>query len=160
MPPSQENPWTRSSNSALRSLFGEDDLGERALALFQSSLQPKTYANNGSNMTSFFALCEEQAIPFLNVTNIDVTRYIAWMRERGTVAVDNLQPYLSAINKFLIDHEKPPVALGPLVSGVRAGLVNCQEDLDPTPERLPLPAPVALAILERAEKILRMKNAQ
>ena len=74
--PHKDNPWTRSSSSALRSLFGGDDLGARALALFQSSLQPKTYANYGSNMTSFFAFCEEQAIPFLNVTNIDVTRYI------------------------------------------------------------------------------------
>jgi hypothetical protein len=87
-------------------------------------------------MTSFFAFCEEQAIPFLNVTNIDVTRYIAWVGERGTVAADSLQPYLSAINKFIIDHGKPSVALGPLVSGVRAGLANCHEDLDPTPERL------------------------
>ncbi len=47
-----------------------------------------------------------------------------------------------------------------MVAGVRAGLANCQEDLDPTPERLPLPAPVALAVLERAEEIIRIKNAQ
>jgi hypothetical protein len=63
-------------------------------------------------MTSFFAFCEEQAIPFLDVINIDVTRYIARMGERGTVAAGSLQLYLSAINKFLIDHGKPPVALG------------------------------------------------
>ena len=42
-----------------------------------------------------------------------------------------------------------------MVSGVRSGLANCQTDLAPTPERLPLPAPVALAILKKAEHLLR-----
>jgi hypothetical protein len=136
-------------------VFGDDALGAKALALFQSALQPKTYINYGSNMTSFFTYCEENAIPYLDVTTIDIARYIAWMGERGTVAADSLQPYLSAINKFLLDHGKPPVALGAMVAGVRLGLANCQTDMAPTPERLPLPAPVALAILERAEALLR-----
>jgi hypothetical protein len=106
-------------------VFGNGTLGEKALALFQSALQPKTYQNYGSNMTSFFTFCEENAIPYLDVTNIDIARYIAWMGDRGTVAADSLQPYLSAINKFLLDHGKPPVALGPMVAGVRLGLANC-----------------------------------
>ena len=42
-----------------------------------------------------------------------------------------------------------------MVSGVRKGLANCQRDLAPTPERVPLPAPVMLAILEQAEDILK-----
>ena len=67
-----------------------------------------------------------------------------------------MQPYLSAINKFLQDHARPPVALGPLVSGVRKGLEKCQRDASPTPERLPLPAPVALSILEGAEHMLTL----
>jgi hypothetical protein len=89
------------------------------------------------------------------VTNIDITRYLAWIGDQGTMAADSLHPYLSAMNKFLLDHGKPPVALGPVVSGVHKGLVNCQKDLDPTPERLPLPVPVALAILEKAEELLK-----
>jgi hypothetical protein len=155
--PIKKNPWTKTSSSALQSVFGDDALGAKALALFQSALQPKTYINYGSNMTSFFTYCEENAIPYLEVTTIDIARYIAWMGERGTVAADSLQPYLSAINKFLLDHGKPPVALGAMVTGVRLGLANCQTDLAPTPERLPLPAPVALAILQRAEALL-LKN--
>jgi hypothetical protein len=106
-------------------------------------------------MTDFFIFCDENAIPQLDVANIDITRYLAWIGDQGTVAADSLQPYLSAINKFLLGHGKPPVALGPMVSGVRKGLANCQKDLDPTPERLPLPAPVALAILEKAEELLK-----
>jgi len=98
-------------------VFGNDALGGKALALFQSALHKKTYLNYGSNMTSFFTFCEKNVIPYLEVTNIDIARYIAWMGNRGTVAADSLQPYLSAINKFLLDHRKPPVALGAMVAG-------------------------------------------
>ena len=64
-----------------------------------------------------------------------------------------MQPYLSSINKFLQDHALPPVAPGPLVSGVYKGLKNCQEDMDPLLQRMPLPAPVALEILELTESL-------
>jgi len=64
-------------------------------------------------------------------------------------------PLLSAINNFLLDHGKPLVALKPMVSGVRKVLANCQKDLAPTSERMPLFAPVALAILEKAEELLK-----
>ena len=71
------------------------------------------------------------------------------------MAATSLTPYLSAINRFLQDHALPPVALGSLVAGVRKGLTNCQVDTAPLPERLPLPAPVALAILELGERLIR-----
>ena len=70
------------------------------------------------------------------------------------MVADNLQSYLSAINKLMQDHALPPVALGTLVIGVRKGLDNCQEDSTPRHQRLPLPAPVALAILALAERLL------
>ncbi len=61
-----------------------------------------------------------------------------------------MHPYLYAISRLLLDHALPPDALGPLVTGVRKGLSNRQEDSQPRPQRLPLPAPIALAILELA----------
>jgi len=42
-----------------------------------------------------------------------------------------------------------------MVTGVRKGLANCQKGIAPTPERIPLPAPVALAILEKTEELLK-----
>jgi hypothetical protein len=87
---------------------------------------------------------------------VDVARYVAWLGLRGTVAADSLQPYLSAVNRFLTDHALPPVALGPLVSGVRKGLANSQEDIAPLPERLALPAQVVLDVLRLAETLLDM----
>ncbi len=85
---------------------------------------------------------------------MEIARYIAWLGERGTVAAGSLQPYLSAINRFLADHARPPMALGPMITNVRKGLDNCQQDLAPAPERVPIPAPVALAILNLAERLL------
>ncbi len=76
-------------------------------------------------------------------------------REEGDSRSSSLQPYLFSINKYLQDHALPPVALGTLVSGVRKGLENCQEDMCILSQRLPLPAPVALEILELAEGLQR-----
>ncbi len=70
------------------------------------------------------------------------------------MAATSMQPYLLAINKFLQDHARPPVALAPLVSGVPKGLEKCQRDDNPTPERLPLLDLVPMSILEGAEQLL------
>jgi hypothetical protein len=70
------------------------------------------------------------------------------------VAASSQQPYLSAINRFLGDHARPPMALGPMITRVRKELANFQQDLAPTPERVPIPAPIALAILLLSEKLL------
>ena len=78
------------------------------------------------------------------------------MADQDTVAVDSLQPYLAGINKLLIDHGKLAVALGPLIDGVRKCLTNCQRDLAPTPERIPLPTPAVLSIFEKAEALLKV----
>jgi hypothetical protein len=86
--------------------------------------------------------------------SIDVARYVAWLGQRGTVAAESLQPYISTINILLLDHALPLVVLGPLVTGVRKGLSNCQEDSQPRLQRMPLPSPVALAILELAKRLL------
>ena len=74
------------------------------------------------------------------------------------MAADSLQPYLSAINRFLKDHNVAPTALGPIVTAVRRGLGNAQLDTDPADTRVPLPAPVALAILEQGERLLPRVN--
>jgi hypothetical protein len=136
-------------------VLGSDVLGRAASSLFQSATTTRTDLNFNSNLISFFAYCDENLIEPLEVGPTDVARFIAWIGMRGTVAAASLQPYLSAINKFLQDHALPPVALGPLVSGVRKGLANCQEDLCPQAQRLPLPAPVALLLLDLAEGLQR-----
>ena len=140
--------------SSLGTLLGHDDLGRTALALCQASLQPRSYGTYASALKGFLDFCDEESLLPLDVTPVHVARYLAWLGLRGTVAAASLQPYLSAINRFLKDHGRPPVALGPLVGDVRAGLCNSQVAISPAPARIPLPAPVALDILLQAEAVL------
>ena len=112
-----------------------------------------TGQNYTSNLETVSAFYDTSLMDPRQASPVDIARYITWLGKRGTVAAASLQPYLSSINKYLQDHALPPVALGPLVAGVRKGLSNCQEDLAPLPQRLPLPAPVALEILELAESL-------
>ncbi len=61
--PDTHNPLAKTSNSTLKTIFGGDDLGAKALALFQPSLQPSTHCNYGFNMSDFFRFCEDSDIP-------------------------------------------------------------------------------------------------
>ena len=144
-----------SGQVAMKHVLGEDELGRIATSLFPSALTSGTYGHYSSNLTGFFKYCDLFVIEPLQVTPVDIARNIARLGQRGTVAATSLTPYLSAINNSLKDHALPPIALGSLVAGVRKGLTNCQLDTAPLPERLPLPAPVSLAILELGEALLR-----
>jgi len=137
----------------MKAVFGDDELREAITILFQSATTKGTDQNYTSNLKSNFEFCSISLLDPQKVSPIDIAWYITWLRKRGTVATASLQPYLSSINKFLQGHALHPVAIGPLVLGVRIGLENCQEDLDPLPQRLPLPAPVALEILELTESL-------
>ena len=50
------------STAALSSVFGNDELGELATALFQSALSDGTRTNYDSNLGSFYAYCDEYLI--------------------------------------------------------------------------------------------------
>jgi hypothetical protein len=82
-----------------------------------------------------------------------MVRYTAWLALLGTVAAGSLQPYFSAVNKFLRDHQRQPIAVGELLTDARRGLEMRQHRLIPTAARLPLPAPVALDILHAADAL-------
>ncbi len=69
--------------------------------MYKSALQQGTYDNYGSNLRSFFKFCEVFYIEPLSSTPVNIARYLAWLGERGTIDADSLQPYLSAINKYL-----------------------------------------------------------
>lgn len=147
-------PWAATSSDYMAEVFGTDELAKTTLALFQASLTTRSYENYGACLRGFLLFCDEQAINPIEVTPPQIARYVAWLGLRGTVAADSLQPYLSAVNRFLKDHAAAPAALGPLVSAVRQGLGNSQIDSEPSDTRVPLPAPVALAILEQGERLV------
>ncbi len=137
LPKDTRKSWASSSTSALKSLFGSDELGRIATALFQSALTEQTKDNYSSNLSAFYKFCGERLLDPLTASPIDIARYVAWLGQRGTIAAGSLQPYLSAVNRLLHDHAQPPVALGPLVARFHKGLENCQEDTRPLPWHSP-----------------------
>jgi hypothetical protein len=82
-----------------------------------------------------------------------MVRYTAWLALLGTVAASSLQPYFYAVNKFFRDHQRQPIAVGDLLADARCGLEILQHHLIPATTRLPLPAPVALNILQAADTL-------
>ncbi len=118
-------PWADTMlDSSLAALLGDDDLGRTALSLCQASLQPRSYDTYASALSGFMQFCVEQDLAPLEATPVHIARYVAWLGRRGTVAAASLQPYPSAINRFLQDYGVATVALGPLVGNVRASLRN------------------------------------
>jgi len=100
----------------MKTVFGEDGLGEATTNLFQTATTKGTGQRYTSILQSFFEFCDIALLDFKKVSSIDIVWYIAWLGKRETVVVASLQPYLPSINKYLQDDALPPVALGPLVS--------------------------------------------
>ena len=119
-------PWSATMSRALVPVFGDDDLGRKTIILMQNALGDNTYGNYESNLRHFWDFCAEFDIAPLDVSPVQIARYVTWLGERGTIASDSLQPYMSAINRFLEDHGRAPTALGPIVTSVRRGLSHCQ----------------------------------
>ena len=100
----------------MKSVFGDDELGEAATELFQSATTKGTDQNYTSNLKTFFEFFDTSLIDPKQASPIDIARCIAWLGKRGRVAAASLQPYPSSINMYLQNHALPPVALGPLVA--------------------------------------------
>jgi hypothetical protein len=146
-------PWSADLAETFQDLLGADKLGVTAVALLSNSLAPSTYASYDSALRQFFIFCTEENIAPLQATPASMVRYTVWLALLGTVAASSLQPYLSAVNMFFRDHQRQPIAVGELLADGRRGLEMLQHRLVPTASRLPLPAPVALDILQAASAL-------
>jgi len=98
-PTTTRKDWETLDTTAMKTVFGNDDLEKAATTLFQAATTKRTDQNYSSNMRSFFEFCNVSFIEPQDATPIDIARYMAWLGERGTVAASSLQPYLSSINK-------------------------------------------------------------
>ena len=148
--------WADSMKEVFRLELGQDSLGAKATDLCMASLAPTSVTTYASTFKKFIRFCAEQHLVPSQVKQRDIVRYIAWLAQEGRIGADNLQPYLSSVNKFLRDHLLDPVASGALVVAARKGFKRLQVDLTPAPVRVALPASMARACLVQAE---RLQNA-
>jgi hypothetical protein len=81
---------------------------------------PETY--QGSALKPYFEFCEDECLPPLAATTPTIARYIAWIRERGTIKATSLHPCFSIVNVFFTNHGAKLVAPCDLVEKVRRGV--------------------------------------
>jgi hypothetical protein len=104
-------------------------------------------------MRQFAVFCREEDIHPLQATTLSIVRYTTWLGLQDTIAASSLQQYYQAINKFVRDHQQQPIAVGELLADARRGLEMRQERLLAADSRLPLPAPLALSLLNAAAQL-------
>jgi hypothetical protein len=157
-PPTLEAPWSNEFFNTYSPLIGEDNLGRFTISSPASAKEKGTYQSYGSNFNRFVEFCSEEKTPAhpLLATVGTICRYIGWQGLRGTVGVDNLQPYLSAINRVYKDHGLDPMAQGDLVNEVIKGLQGVQTPLVEKNKRVALPTQAAYKCFEQAEKLLEL----
>ncbi len=67
----------------MKSVSGDDELGEAATVLFQSVTTKGTDQNYTSSLKTFFEFCDTSLIDPKQSSPIDIARFIAWLGKRG-----------------------------------------------------------------------------
>jgi hypothetical protein len=141
------NPWIKTMKSYITKIPGFDVLGAKTLALLSAAWAPITATTYGSTIRRYFDFGAEHRFAPLMATPAHRARYVAWVRQLGTITASSLQPYMSAVNGFFKDHDLEAVALGDLVAAVRNGLAASHVAIDDTPVRVHMPASIVVQAL-------------
>lgn len=134
--------------------------GATGVRLAASALEDSTVDQYARHWETFVAWCVENGLEPIPATARMILAYVGHLAERGTIAARSLQPYLSAINTYHADSGLERPALGHVVAAARRGLARTQAQLTTTDTRVPLPAAVALRILDRALSMLDAQAAR
>jgi len=122
--------------------------GATALRLAATALETSTSRSYKQKWALFCEWCRTANLQPLPATSTMVFAYIGWLAERGTIAANSLQPYLSAINGVHADMGLDRPAIGHVVLRARQGLERGQTLCRTRDTRVPLPATAVLNILE------------
>ncbi|KAL1504118.1 hypothetical protein AB1Y20_010528 [Prymnesium parvum] len=124
--------------------------GETAVRLAATALESSTARSYGRHWLAFCEWCAAHDLDPMPATQRMVFAYIGFLAEKGTVAADSLQPYLSAINSAHADCGYDRPALGHLIARARQGMRRAQALAATRDTRVPLPAEAVLRVLRHA----------
>lgn len=115
-------------------------------------LAVSTSTNYNSYLNGFIRFCEANRLQSLPASVETILLYLGHLTEKGTVAAESLQPYLSAINTWHSHLGLDSPALGPAVQQARAGMARRQALSEgyKRDQRVPLPSRVVKKILFKA----------
>jgi len=122
--------------------------GTTGVRLAASALEDGTVDNYARHWDSFTDWCALNKLEPIPASPRMILAYVGSLAERGTIAADSLQPYLSAINTRHLDMGLERPAIGHVVTAARRGMRRAQALLSTRDSRIPLPAPAALEVLE------------
>ena len=138
LPPRSEARYHQGIKPKLEAWLGTDTVGQVAMELVLQRHCATTASSYGTGVRSFLSFCAEYSIDPAAVDSSHIQRYIAWMGLRGTVKAASLRNYLSAVNSFLRDNDREPIAQGKMVSDSLRALAARQEDTIVSAHRAPL----------------------
>mmetsp|Transcript_44414 Transcript_44414/g.101821 ORF Transcript_44414/g.101821 Transcript_44414/m.101821 type:complete len:765 (-) Transcript_44414:36-2330(-) len=134
----------------LRPELGQWRGGETAIRLAATALETSTARAYNRHWLAFCQWCAAHGLCPMPATPRMVFAYIGFLAEKGTVAADSLQPYLSAINAAHADYGHDRPALGHLIARARQGMRRAQALAATRDTRVPLPAAAVLRVLRHA----------
>ena len=126
LPPRSEARYHQGIKPKLEAWLGTDTVGQVAMELVLQRHGATTASSYGTGVRPFLSFCAEYSIDPVAVNSNHIQRYIAWMGLRGTVKADSLRNYLSAVNSFLRDNDREPIAQGKMVSDSLRALFGCK----------------------------------
>ena len=153
-PCDSQSPWARTMRPGLTKMFGEDATGDLVVTMLMATLAPGSYRKYHYDLEQFRQFCSEEAVPLLDVTVVQVVRYLAWQCEHGSANARTLRGHCKAINRFLRDHGREPCALGPLVTDFLRAVERHQVPVRPDSRRMYMPADVMLSVHDYAEELV------
>lgn len=150
-PSTRQVPWADAIRQRWAHLY-TSPTGAQVVANLTAGLAPTTSTNYSSYLNMFLRFCAQSGVEAFPATIDTVLLYIGWLTERGTLAEENMQPYLSCINTW---HEQLGVegpAKGPVVQQARRGMAHRQSLAEGyhRDQRVPLPARVVKAVETKA----------
>jgi len=124
--------------------------GTTGVRMAASSLEDGTVDDYSRHWATFSAWCAANSLEPIPATPKMILAYVGSLAEKGTIAADSLQPYLSAINTYHLDSGLERPAIGHVVTAARRGMRRAQAQLKTRDSRVPLPAHHALDCITSA----------
>ena len=122
--------------------------GTTGVRLAASALEDGTVDQYARHWATFADWCAANRLDPIPASPRMILAYVGFLAEKGTIAADSLQPYLSAINTHHLDMGLERPAIGHVVTAARRGMRRAQALLTTRDSRIPLPAPAALEVID------------
>ena len=127
-----------------------DKVGE----LLSCALSDNTVTSYAQKARRFINFCKERKLTPVTASQSTVLLYMRQLHDTPTIAAENYQPYMSAVNALHLDIGCDPPVRGHLVDRARKGSLYLQNNDSIEPKRYWIPADGVSKVLDMALELL------